>query len=79
MSIRDEIFGKLQALPTSKQIKSSLLDLIDSGDVTAIAADQGGIKYYSTVDMNPALLSQALTSEQIKQIRANRNKGEKLS
>lgn len=61
-------------LPTEKEIKTAVLDLIDQGVVTAIEADGGGIKYYPTIDINPAMLGSALSSKQVEMIRI-RNQG----
>lgn len=79
MTVRDKIFAELQALPDDKAVKSRLLELIDSGIVTARSDGKGGIIYSSTVDMTPALLSQALSADEVRAIQASNRSGVKPS
>lgn len=68
----------LLKLPTEKEIKTAVLDLIDQGAVIAIEGDDNGIKYFDTDKANPALLSRALSSEEVKAIRI-RNQSRKAA
>lgn len=74
---RDLLMAELMALPDDKAVKSRLLELIESGVVTARLAGQGGIIYSSTADTNPALLSQALTADQVRAVQAANRAGVK--
>lgn len=71
------LLAELMALPSDKAIKARLLELIEAGVVTARPDGSGGIIYSSTVDMNPALLSQALTADQVRSFHANGQRSRK--
>lgn len=69
---RDAISNELSALPSDAQVKARLLEMVRDGIVTARLNGAGSIIYSSTADMPPALLSQALSPEQVQSIRASR-------
>lgn len=64
------LLAELMALPNDKAVKTRLLELIEAGAVTARPNGKGGIIYSSTADMNPALLAQALTADQVRRFHA---------
>lgn len=74
---RDLLLAELMALPDDKAVKARLLELIEAGIVTARPDGKGGIIYSSTVDMNPALLPQALTADQVRGFHANGQRSRK--
>lgn len=74
---RDLLLAELMALPNKKAVKARLLELIEAGTVTARPDGYGGIIYSSTADMSPALLSQALTADQVRSFHANGQRSER--
>lgn len=57
-------------LPTEKQIKAALNELMEDGLVLAIPIANGGIRYYDAETCNPALHKIALTVDELKARRA---------
>lgn len=57
-------------LPTERQIKTALNELVEDGLVLAIPTANGGIKYYDAETCNPALHKLAISVDELKARRA---------
>lgn len=66
-------------LPTAKLIKEELTRLVASGEVVAILASDGQIKYYDAERCNPALHRVKLSAQQVEAIRVRNAQAAKKS